>query len=198
MFHSRRIWLIALLFVLLAGSAAYWHLSRQRFADFTVHDRGLMYAAGHLDPAAISDLIEIHQFRTVIQLCEPGTKNDTRWTSERNAVEQAGATFLVEPFADSASASDSSVARQIEILQDPDNYPILVHSSRGVDRTARFLITYDLLFRGMTAGDVLASLPRPNDTSGENKQLADFARDLERRHTELYPTASADNLKILR
>jgi protein tyrosine phosphatase (PTP) superfamily phosphohydrolase (DUF442 family) len=185
----------ALLAVLVAGGWSY--RQHQRFKHFAVHDPGMVFRAAWLEPDAISELIETHQIRTVVNLCKPGEMGDARWAEEREAVTQAGARLMMEPLSTSIEANDPSVSEQIEILRDPNNYPLLVHCQHGVTRTAKFLLIYDIVFRGMSADDSLETQPLlGRDQHNVNVQA--FAKNFELKHRELYPTASADELKILR
>ncbi|MGE3316997.1 MAG: hypothetical protein AB7O26_17915 [Planctomycetaceae bacterium] len=197
MFQRQQIRIVAaaLLAVLIAGGWSY--RQHQRYKHFAVHDPGMVFRAAWLEPDAISELIETHQIRTVVNLCMPGEMGDARWDDEREAVTQAGARLVMEPLSTSIEANDPSVAEQIEILRNPNNYPLLVHCQHGVTRTAKFLLIYDIVFRGLSADESLESQPLlGRDQHNVNVQA--FAKNFELKYRELYPTASADELKILR
>ena len=200
MFRSRRLWIVAVLAVISLLTAAYSIRHHLRYGGFAPHDRGMVYRAGRLEPDVVAELIETHQFRTVVGLCDPQDPQETsagHWSRERRAVEQAGATWVLMPLPASIAADDPSVAQAIDVLRDPDNYPVLVYCPQGVARTATFLVMYDVLFCGMAAEDSLRWLPLPEQDRRDGNVRA-FAQEFERRHGELYPTASADDLKILR
>ena len=44
-------------------------------------------------------------------------------------------------------------------MENPDNYPMLVHCQHGVTRTSMFLTAYDIIRRHKTADDSLAVQP---------------------------------------
>lgn len=193
MFRQRRIWFGAATFVALLVSAGWFYRQHQRFPHFAEHDPEMVFRAGALEPDAITELIETHQIRTVVCFRPMEDTGD----AERTAVAGSGARFITEPDSTSTDPRDPSIIHQIEILRDPNNYPLLVHSQSGVYGTARFLSIYDIVFRGMSADESLKSLPRI-ESHPQYAGLQAFAKSFELRHRELYPSASADDLKILR
>jgi hypothetical protein len=65
-----------------------------------------------------------------------------------------------------------------------------------VTRTAKVLAMYDILFRGMTAEESIAAMPR----FGRDEypvSVRTFAKNFEQRHGQLYPQA-VRKLDILR
>jgi len=197
MFRRRRNWILLALAAAILIPSALWYRQHQRYKHFAVHDPGMMYRAAWLEPDAIAELIETHQIRTVVNLCKPGEMGEERWHDEHEAVTNAGATLAMEPLSTSVEADDPSVSRAIALLRNPNNYPMLVHCQHGVTRTAKFLLIYDVLFRKMTAEQSLQSQPLLGRDE-HNVNVRAFAREFERRHGELYPFASADDLKVLR
>lgn len=197
MFRRQRTKLIAAAIVVVLIAAGWSYRQHQRYKHFAVHDPGMVFRAAWLEPDAISELIEEHQIRTVVNLCKPGEMGDARWEAEREAVTQAGAQLVMEPLSTSIEAHDPTVAEQIEVLRDPNNYPLLVHCQHGVTRTAKFLLIYDIVFRGMSADESLQKQPLLGRDQ-HNVNIQAFAKDFEAKYRALYPTASADDLKILR
>lgn len=197
MFRRQRTKLIAAAILVVLIAAGWSYRQHQRYKHFAVHDPGMVFRAAWLEPDAISELIETHQIRTVVNLCKPGEMGDARWEAEREAVTQAGARLVMEPLSTSIEAHDPTVAEQIDVLRDPNNYPLLVHCQHGVTRTAKFLLIYDIVFRGMSAEQSLQMQPLLGRDQ-HNVNIQAFAKDFEAKHRALYPTASADDLKILR
>ena len=55
----------------------------------------------------------------------------------------------------------------LDIMADPDNYPMLVHCQHGVTRTSMFLTAYDVIYRHKTAEDSLAVQPTFGHVRGQ-------------------------------
>lgn len=178
-----------------AGGFAYRH--HHRYKHLVVHEPGMVYRSAWLEPDVLSEVIETYQFRTVVNLCNPGEMGDDRWVAERATVTNAGARLLELPMPTTTDATDPAIARHIEALGNPDNYPMLVHCQHGVTRTAKLLAIYDIVYRGMSGKDSLAAQPLFG-RDGHNVNVRAFVKAFDRGHREIYPTASADRLELLR
>jgi protein-tyrosine phosphatase len=93
-------------------------------------------------------------------------------------------------------AGDPEIQKFVEVLSDPNNYPLLVHCQHGVTRTAKVLSMYDILYRGKTAEQSIAAMPLfGRDEYSVSVQA--FVKDFEKRHGKLYPQANG-KLDVLR
>ena len=63
------------------------------------------------------------------------------------------------PLPNSVNVDAKSWEPHLAIMDNPDNYPMLVHCQHGVTRTSMFLTAYDILNRHKTAADSLAVQP---------------------------------------
>ncbi|HUG90258.1 MAG TPA: hypothetical protein VML55_05465 [Planctomycetaceae bacterium] len=199
MFPRSRGW-IAAVAVLLAVSAGYaaWRVHQHHtYKHFAVHEPGMMYRSAWLDADAFTELIEEHQLRTIVNLCESDERTADQWAEQRRAVESAGARLMVIPMPTSVSVTAREIGRHLELLGDPDNYPMLVHCQHGVTRTAKFLAIYDIAFRNMTAGESLAAQPLFGRDE-HNVHVRAFVRKFEKRHRALYQAAVPEKLDVLR
>ena len=71
MFRKRVGWIVLILIAAtLTAGWAYRH--HQRYKHFAVHEAGMVYRSAWLEPDVMSEVIEKHQIRTVINLCQPG------------------------------------------------------------------------------------------------------------------------------
>ena len=168
-----------------------------RYKHVAVHDPGMVYRSGWCEPGVMADLIEDHQIRAVVNLCEPGEMGEARWVGERAAVRGAGAKLLELPMPLTVDPADPAIAPHLDALTDADNYPLLVHCQHGVTRTAKFLAIYDIALRGMTAEETLAHQPLWG-RDDHNVHVRAFVREFERAHHSLYPQISAAPLNVLR
>ncbi len=197
MFRRKTGWILAIVCTLTAGiGVAYWH-HHKKFKHLATHESGMMYRSAWLEPDALQEVIEEHQIRTVVNLCNPGEMGEERWVRERDAVKNAGAKLVELPMPTSVDVNDPLIATHLELLSNPDNYPMLVHCQHGVTRTAKFLAIYDIVFRGETAEQSLAAQPLFG-RKDHNVHVRAFVKNFEKQHKKVYPTANAERLSILR
>lgn len=180
--------------VLVAGVLYYNH---QRYKHFAIHDEGMVYRSGWLEPDVFEELIEEHQFRSVVNLCRPGEMGEDRWEAQRQAVNGANCKLFEVSMPTTVEANDPEIQKHLEILRDPNNYPMIVHCQHGVTRTAKFLSIYDIIFRGMSAEESLTSQPLFG-REDHNVNIKAFVYNFEKQHQELYPQAKANSLDVLR
>ncbi|MFQ5731157.1 MAG: hypothetical protein ACE5KM_04280 [Planctomycetaceae bacterium] len=190
-------WGLLVTAVIAVPAGYYAYRQHKRFKNLDVHEPGMVYRSGWLEPGAMQETIEKHQIRTVVNLCSPGEMGDDRWVREREAVKNAGARLVEAPMPLTLNADDKHLRKHLEVLSNPDNYPLLVHCQHGVTRTSKFLAMYDIAFRGISGDDSLAAQPLFGRDE-QNVHVRAFVKEFEKQHRKLYPTANADRLSILR
>ena len=171
------------LLLLVLGSTATLlnHFSHcNRFQHFAVHQPGKVYRSAWLETDALVELIERHRIRTVLNLCHPGEMGNERWAAERRTVAGAGARLLELPIAAKTTGDFETAKIQAHLyaLDDPNNYPLLVHCQHGVTRTAKVLMIYDVVHRGVSAKESLSRMPLFG-RSEPNVHVREFARQLD-------------------
>lgn len=196
MFRRRR-FLVSCLVLSLAIGIGLVVRNHQRYKHLAIHEPGMMYRSGWLEPDAMSEVIEEYQIRSVVNVCNPGEMGEDRWVGERNAVTNAGARLIEIPMPTSVDTTDPLIGEHIKILADPNNYPMLIHCQHGVTRTSKFLMIYDVVFRNMTVKDSLAAQPLFG-REDHNVHVKAFSKTFEKEYKQLHPTMSAEKLKILR
>ncbi|MFN0054197.1 MAG: fused DSP-PTPase phosphatase/NAD kinase-like protein [Planctomycetales bacterium] len=177
-------------------AAGYAYRQHKRYKHWAEHDRGMVYRCAWLEADVFSEQIEKYQIRAVLNLCEPGELGEQRCVDQRKSVRGAGARLFEIPFPNTIDAGNPEVQKIVDLLSDPDNYPLVVHCQHGVTRTAKVLAMYDILFRGETARQSLLAMPLfGRDEYSVSVQA--FAKDFEQRHRQLYPQ-TAGRLEALR
>jgi protein-tyrosine phosphatase len=132
----------------------------------------------------------------VLNLCNPNELGEVKCIDQRIAVRGAGARLIELPMPATIDAGDPEIQKFVDVLSDPNNYPLLVHCQHGVTRTAKVLAMYDILFRGETAAQSIAAMPLfGRDEYSVSVQA--FAKDFEQRNRQLYPHAH-NKLDVLR
>lgn len=196
MFQKKKL-IIFILILFSAGLGGYAYYHHKKYNHFAIHEEGMMYRSAWIEPETFSELIEKYQFRTIVNLCNPGEMGEERWVKERAAVKNAGARLIELPMPTTISPKDPRIAQHIEILNNPDNYPMLVHCQHGVTRTSKFLAIYDIIYRGETADESLDAQPLFGRKL-QNVHVRAFAKQFEKEYKKLYPTASKKNLDVLK
>ena len=198
-FLAAGILLIPVLVLIIVAAGLYAVYRYKRFQHLAVHEPEMMYRSAWLEPAALADVIGKYQIRAVMNVCKPGEMGEERWIAERHAVKHAGARLLEleMPLKVTADFDDSRIAAQLEALGDPDNYPMLVHCQHGVTRTAKTLLLYDVLYRGMSAEKSLNEMPLFGREQ-QNVHVRAFAREIDENRETLIASRAAESLAVLR
>lgn len=195
MFAQRKLWSVGLI-LLIVVAAGFGYRHHKRYKHWAAHDEGMVYRCAWLDPDVFAEQIEKYQIRSVLNLCNPNELGEQRCVDQRAAVQGSGAKLIELPMPATIDASDPAIEEFVEVLGNPNNYPMVVHCQHGVTRTAKVLAMYDILYRGQTAQQSLGAMPLfGRDQYSVSVQA--FARDFEARHAKLYPQA-AGRLDALR
>jgi hypothetical protein len=197
MFTRRRLSILGLCLLIAAVAGALTYRHHKRYKHLAIHDQGMVYRSAWLEPDVFREIIERHQIRTVLNLCEPNELGEQRCIDQRAAVRGSGARLIEMPMpAATIDPADPAIGPFVELLGDPTNYPLLVHCQHGVTRTAKVLTMYDILYRGKTADESLAAMPLfGRDAYSVSVQA--FAQNFEEQHKRLYPQ-TAGKLDVLR
>ena len=166
-FQIKTILIIAAVLAGVAAGYAYRH--HHRYKHVAVHDPGKIYRAAWVDPDVMGELIDRYEIRTVVNLCAPGEMGEHHWDLERETVRNAGARLLELPMPNTLEHQGRAIQPHLDAIQNPENYPMLVHCQNGIGRTSQFLALYDMTTRGMTAEESLAAQPtfgRPRHEAG--------------------------------
>ncbi len=192
MFANRRIWRWAFVLLSVGLVAGLTYRQHKRYKHLAAHDMMAwsIAAAAWLDGDALREVIEEQQIRTVLNLCNPDELGSQQCIDQRRAVRASGARLIEMPMpAETLDPADPEIQKFVDVLSNPENYPLLVHCQHGVTRTAKVLAMYDILFRGMTAEQSIAAMPR----FGRDEypvSVRTFAKNFEERHGQLYPQAT--------
>jgi hypothetical protein len=188
---------LVLAVVCAAATGGWIYYQQHHFKHFAVHEPGMMYRSAFLGPDAFSQLIETYQIRSVVNLCNPDEMTPELWEGERRAVASSGATLFAVPLPNTVEFDPHVWERHLDILSNPNNYPMLVHCQHGVTRTAMFLTAYDVIHRHQTAAESLAAQPLFGHTK-DNVHLQAFGKNLQKFVDENRDKLAAHSLESLR
>jgi hypothetical protein len=145
--------------------AQYIHAKRFREVE-----PGRLYRSGQMTANGFRDTIDRFHIKTVVNLQheEPDPFLADNWLGkgkirESEVCKQLGVRYVlltpdVLPPGNTLETQPPAVTDWIAILDDPANYPILLHCKAGLHRTGRLTAIYRMEYHGWTQGEVLREL----------------------------------------
>jgi tyrosine-protein phosphatase SIW14 len=151
-----------LLAMLIAGGPIAWSKYRKdRYRNFRTVEAGVLYRSGQLNLAGLQRVIHDHGIKTVVTLREARNPGEP----EPDAAEQLycrGQEMKYHrlPFwrADGWAPDEANVARFMAIMDDPKNYPVLVHCFAGKHRTGTFVAVWRMEKQRWSNAEAIAEL----------------------------------------
>ena len=147
---------------LLVGGPLWYHAYHNHcFRNFRVVEEGVLYRCGQLNLAGLKRLIHDYGIKTVVSLRDGEKSNDME--EEKYLHGETDLSFVrILPRA--WWASDGSVPAEIglaqfrEVMDDPANYPVLVHCYAGIHRTGAFCAVRRMDHDGWTSEEAIKEM----------------------------------------
>ncbi len=108
-----------------------------------------LYRSGRPNKDALEWLKEEHKIKTIINL----ENDDYRVERERGWAEELGLNFYSVPMSASQYPSDRTVNEALDLMNNVDLHPLLIHCKHGRDRTGMIVGLYRVESEGMSAED---------------------------------------------
>ncbi len=143
-----RRWLIPLLgaatvLALIVGPVVYAFHEEKQTRNFRVVRDGVLYRSARMTPAGLKRVVHDYGIRTVVSLRDA----DRFDREEEEFCRQQELSFYRLPprhwdTSNGPAEAEANVRQFRDILDDPDNYPILVHCFAGIHRTGAYVAVY--------------------------------------------------------
>ena len=149
--------LIALLIV--GGPTGYAYYRQNQLRNLKVVDNEVLYRSGQLTLTGLKQAIHDHGIKTVITLrpAEPGTEQEEAYCHSQEI-----SYYRIAPqrwWANGgAIPAEEGVNTFIKVMEDPANFPVLIHCMRGVHRTGAFCAVYRMQFQGWSNENAIKEL----------------------------------------
>ncbi len=114
--------------------------------NFGTVEQGRIYRAAQPSPLFLRWLVSRHEIRTLVNL-----RRGRMQGFESAFAARHGLRLFSFDLSASRPPTEAQVARFLEILRDPQNYPLVVHCRNGVDRTGYMLGIYRVEVGGWDA-----------------------------------------------
>lgn len=136
-----------------------WH--DHEYRGLHVVEEGVLYRSGQLPIHRVQQFVLTHGIRTVVCLRD-GDKEDDQ--AEEGWIKARGFNFVripprkFWPDANGNIPADESVAEFRKVMDDPANYPVLVHCYAGIHRTGTMCAVFRMDYQGWTNEEAMAEM----------------------------------------
>lgn len=127
--------------------------------NFETITEGKVYKSGVIPPDEIADYVEKYHIKSIVDLRMPGT-NDLvlnpevpgELAAEKNAVEKIeGVNYFSNP--SEQVPNENNIAVFTKIMDNPDNYPVLIHCYHGTGRAEMYSALYRIEYENFSNQD---------------------------------------------
>jgi len=123
--------------------------------NFKTISEGKVYKSGVIPPDQMEDYINKYGIKSVVDLRRPGT-NDLvnnpekapELAAEKKAVEAAGGKYF--DVGSEQIPDQATLDRFYAVMDNPDNYPVLIHCHHGEGRAPLYSAVYQIEYEGVS------------------------------------------------
>lgn len=158
-------WILGLLTaaIIIGGPLGYAAYRNSNFRNYRVVKPGVLVRSGQLSQLGLERVIHDAGIRTVVTLRDPAVSGKEPDWGEEQFCRQRDLNYVrITPKRWSAPAgeptADEGVQTFLRIMDDPANYPVLVHCFAGIHRTGAYTAVYRMEFEQWSNADALAEL----------------------------------------
>ncbi len=151
---------IALGLLIVTAVMITWHYQVRPY-HFRVVQPDRVYRSGCLDNENLEKVVEQYRIRTIVALnrIDDAEPHDNWYADEKKFCQSKSVRFVHTPLLGNKPPSPDQLQLWLSVLDDPGNYPVLVHCAQGVVRTGMFVAVYNIEYMREDNCEVLQNLP---------------------------------------
>lgn len=153
MTKNKKILGFSVLAIILVGKYFYDMNINHNFETIT---EGKVYKSGVIPPGELENYINDYQIKSVVDLRFPGTGDDVNnpeipaeLTAEKNAIEKIKGVNYFNNGSDQVPKPEN-LKRFFKIMDNPANYPVLIHCYHGTGRAEMYSAIYRIEYENFT------------------------------------------------
>jgi protein tyrosine/serine phosphatase len=138
--------------VIVGGPIGYAAYRNANFRCFRVVEPGILYRSGQMSQAGLERVLNDYGIRTVVTLRDPSVSGKEPDWGEEEFCRKLDITYIrIAPkrwgSPDGGPApADAGVQTFLQVMDNPKNYPVLVHCFAGIHRTGAYIAVYRMEF----------------------------------------------------
>jgi protein tyrosine/serine phosphatase len=134
--------------LLVGGPLAYSRYRHKQVRNFRVVRDGVLYRSGQMSLSGLKRIVRDYGIRTVVTLRDAVVAGQTPpdWKEQLFCEAEEIRYVRIRPehwwASDDTVPAEKGVRRFLEVMDDPDNYPVLIHCFAGIHRTGAYCAVY--------------------------------------------------------
>jgi protein tyrosine/serine phosphatase len=148
-------WRVVLLAVLASGAVA---CAGSEVLDRAADGRPILIRAPQPDHEALQELDAEHDLRTVVNLRIRRPSTDAWFEEQVRAVESIGARLVMLRISGHRAPTPEQLDAFFDLVEDPANWPILIHCRGGTHRTGVLAAVYRIQYQGWSPEQALEEM----------------------------------------
>ncbi|MBI9018022.1 MAG: dual specificity protein phosphatase family protein [Phycisphaerae bacterium] len=144
------------------GIGVGWYLYRRHklYYHFGLVEKGRLYRSGKLPQRGLEMICQRYGIKTIVNLSGHRNFEGKQWLADHKEYCARNNIALVQiPMLTSEPPNAEQIKQFIDICDDGDNYPVLVHCMQGVLRTGMMVAVYQKRYMKMANADIFQKLP---------------------------------------
>jgi tyrosine-protein phosphatase SIW14 len=150
---------IFLIVLLVGGPLGYASYRHSHVRNFRVVHEGVLYRSGQLSHAGLKEIVYDHGIQTVISLRDlsDGERSEEEYCKKRGLNHHR-----IPPrnwsAPDGSVPAEPGIRKFLEIMDDPANYPVLIHCFRGVHRSGAYCAVFRMEYQRWSREAAMAEM----------------------------------------
>jgi tyrosine-protein phosphatase SIW14 len=138
--------------VIIGGPVGFAAYRNANFRCFRAVEPGVLYRSGQMSQAGLERVLNDYGVRTVITLRDPAVSGkEPDWGEEEFCRKLDVKYIRIAPkrwgsLEGGPAPADAGVQTFLQVMDDPKNYPVLVHCFAGIHRTGAYVAVYRMEF----------------------------------------------------
>lgn len=158
---KKKLVIIVIVIAAIFGGKHYYDMNINH--NFETITEGKVYKSGVIPPEELPDYIKEYNIKSVIDLRFPGTGDDVNnpeipieLTQEKEAIAKLKGVNYFNNGSDQVP-QEHNLKMFFKIMDNPENYPVLIHCYHGVGRAEMYSALYKIEYEGMDPNEARQS-----------------------------------------